>query len=188
MGRIPKAERESATVNNDFEFAIDISESSTFSKVLGVSDTSTEDTSDKVIVNFNSSKNHTNIVFGKKLNSQYSIASVIEVSERIFKQNTGDLKYLSERADNLIKHGVKNFVGHDATVQDVWHGLVQSTVMHIQNMVAYLKYLPGFDHYSNKDLGQLISARILDFHTVQDFKASIASSAICNSNPWFLRR
>ncbi len=109
---------------------------------------------------------NTNVIRNKRLNSDFNLTNVIEMSQHLYWINSFDLRNSVNRAHDIRRLGTQPYMGHDVALDDVWSALVHTTSSLVKNMIFYVKDLPGFVNYSKNDFTELMRKKLFDFYMV----------------------
>lgn len=74
---------------------------------------------------------------------------------------------LYERAIKLVYQDVKTFEGDDATITEVWDGLLESIPHCVKCLITLVREIPGLNEISQKDLTTIINNRLFDYFIIK---------------------
>lgn len=78
-------------------------------------------------------------------------------------------KYINhiQNARSISCLNLKQLKGHDATLKEVWHGIIGSMQTNIKRMTEYIRDIPGIDSIDDiQDLRIIINHHIMDYYLV----------------------
>nr|ASL70536.1 nuclear receptor [Brachionus calyciflorus] len=180
MGRIPKAEKEKASkvyyrikISTNFSNCLNLSQNEKLSKIdeylfnnnstiINILKSQTPFKSSNLIANRYHSNYH-------EIDDSYHIITRL-LSDKIYQiylEHNEKVDKLLERAYVLINHGVKNFEGFDAHLNDVWDGLLESIPIQVKNLIDLCKEIPGLNELGQKDLTNLVNNRLFDYFLIK---------------------
>ena len=100
-----------------------------------------------------------------KLDDSYQIISSL-LSDKIYQihiEHNDKVVKLQERAIRLLYQGVQEYDGHDATIKEVWEGLLESIPQVVKNLIAFAREIPGLNELSQVDFNLIINNKVFDF-------------------------
>lgn len=92
--------------------------------------------------------------------------SLADTMDNIHNKHNEKVAALLRRAQHLIKSGTKEYDGHNATIQLVWAGLVESIPQVVKSLIMFAKEIPGLNELSNDDFAVIVNNRLFDFFMV----------------------
>lgn len=100
-----------------------------------------------------------------KLDDSYQIISSL-LSDKIYQihiEHNDKVVKLQERAIRLLYQGVQEYDGHDATIKEVWEGLLESIPQVVKNLIAFAREIPGLNELTQTDFNLIINNKVFDF-------------------------
>ena len=74
-----------------------------------------------------------------------------------------------QRAQQFIKskNSITLVEGHNASLVDVWTGLLEGTKKNIKELISFARQIPGFDKVNTDDLKTILDNRLFDFFMIK---------------------
>ncbi|CAF1073998.1 unnamed protein product [Brachionus calyciflorus] len=170
---ITEATNQSSLISTNFSNCLNLSQNEKLSKIdeylfnnnstiINILKSKTPFKSSNLIANRYHSNNH-------EIDDSYHIITRL-LSDKIYQiylEHNEKVDNLLERAYVLINHGVKNFEGFDAHLNDVWDGLLESIPIQVKNLIDLCKEIPGLNELGQKDLTNLVNNRLFDYFLIK---------------------
>ena len=86
---------------------------------------------------------------------------------------------LYEKAVTLVYRGIKVKDGEDATLKDVWDGLLESIPQCVKCLISFAKEMPGLNEISQKDLTLIINNKLFDYFIIKHSPLFINGESYC---------
>lgn len=171
MGRIPKAQKQQQSVNGQqpcqqqaqeqyCNEKTNIQLSSFEHPIINLIKFHTPFKNSKIVANLNHSGS---------FDDTYHIVSSL-LSDKIYQiyiDHNKPVENLLERAWCLLGNQVNVFEGWNASVKQVWDGLLESIPTQVKNLIFICKEIPGLNELCQKDLTNLVNNRLFDYFLIK---------------------
>nr|ASL70613.1 nuclear receptor [Brachionus koreanus] len=118
---------------------------------------------------FKNSKIVATLNYSSSFDDTYHIVSSL-LSDKIYQihiEHNDPVEKLLDRASLLINAQVSEFIGCNATVKEVWDGLLQSIPAQVKSLICLCKEIPGLNELCQKDLTNLVNNRLFDYFLIK---------------------
>ena len=157
MGRIPKLEKEIAKGkilrNNHSETFLPSSDE----EIIEV-----ENNTNSIACSSYSSKKLLNVNFM----NETSLENVIEQVYDCYMVQSCKFLNQIEQANILASLNCQALEGNEASLKDVWNGIIQLTQINVKCMVQLIRKIPGVGEISDEEFAILCNQHLMDFYLV----------------------